>query len=169
MARGKKYSDEMKEKAYFMYATSGNINAVSKELGVPYATVAGWLKAKARDEPDEFDKLRDEKKRDFIEKSSDIIDKGLDLLDRRLDRALNQEIELDMLIDEIFSSDKEELSPKEKESLIRKIRALQLQDVKSITTAIGTLYDKRALAKGESTEKTTIEIKLPEGVDEYAG
>lgn len=167
--RGQKYSDEVKEKAYLMYATSGNINEVSRELDVPYATIAGWLKAKEKDAPDEFDKLRDEKKRDFIEKSSDIIDKGLDLLDRRIDRALNQETELDMLIDEIFCTDKDELSPKEKESLIRKVRALQLQDVKSITTAIGTLYDKRALAKGESTAKTTVEIKLPEEVDDYAG
>lgn len=150
MARGKKYSDEIKEKAYFMYATSGNINEVSKELNVPYATIAGWIKAKARDAPDEFDKLRDEKKKDFIEQSSSIIDKGLSILNRRFDRALNQEIELDMLIDEIASSDNDEISPKQKENLIRKIKSLELPDVKALTTAIGTLYDKRALAKGEN-------------------
>ncbi len=132
MARGKKYSDEMKEKAYFMYATSGNINEVSKELGVPYATVAGWLKAKARDAPDEFDKLRDEKKRDFIDRSSELIDLAFD----RLQEKLSGDYDI---------------------------------PVNHLTTVIGTLYDKRALAKGESTEKTTIEIKLPEGVDEYAG
>lgn len=168
MARGKKYSDELKEKAYFMYATSGNINEVSKELNVPYATVAGWIKAKARDAPDEFDKLRDEKKKDFIEKSSDIIDKGLGILDRRFDRALNQETELDMIIDEIASSDNDEISPKQKENLIRKIKALELPDVKALTTAIGTLYDKRALAKGESTENTQVEFKLPKDMMRYA-
>jgi methylthioribose-1-phosphate isomerase len=40
--------------------------------------------------------------------------------------------------------------------------------VNQLTTAIGTLYDKRALAKGESTNNTKIVIELPEGVDEYA-
>lgn len=37
-----------------------------------------------------------------------------------------------------------------------------------LTTVIGTLFDKRALVKGEATEKTVIEIKLPPGCDEYA-
>ncbi len=40
--------------------------------------------------------------------------------------------------------------------------------VNQLTTAIGTLYDKRALAKGESTNNTKVIIQLPEGVDEYA-
>lgn len=40
--------------------------------------------------------------------------------------------------------------------------------VNQLTTAIGTLYDKRALAKGESTNNTKVIIELPEGIDEYA-
>lgn len=131
MARGKKYSDEIKEKAYFMYATSGNINEVSKELGVPYATVAGWLKAKARDAPDEFDKLRDEKKKDFIDRSSELIDLAFD----RLQEKLSGEDDI---------------------------------PVNHLTTVIGTLYDKRALAKGESTENTQVEFKLPKDMMRYA-
>ena len=131
MARGKKYTDEIKEKAYFMYATSGNINEVSKELGVPYATVAGWLKAKTRDEPDEFDKLRDEKKRDFIDRSSELIDLAFD----RLQEKLSGEDDI---------------------------------PVNHLTTVIGTLYDKRALAKGESTENTQVEFKLPKEMMKYA-
>lgn len=41
--------------------------------------------------------------------------------------------------------------------------------INHLTTAIGTLYDKRALAQGENTGKIEVEIKLPEGIDEYAG
>lgn len=37
-----------------------------------------------------------------------------------------------------------------------------------LTTALGTVYDKRALAKGESTENTKITFDLPPGVDEFA-
>ena len=38
--------------------------------------------------------------------------------------------------------------------------------VNQLTTVIGTLYDKRALAQDESTENIT--FKLPDGVKDYA-
>lgn len=41
--------------------------------------------------------------------------------------------------------------------------------VNHLTTVIGTLYDKKALADGATTENVEINIKLPPGVDEYAG
>ena len=41
--------------------------------------------------------------------------------------------------------------------------------INHLTTVIGTLFDKRALADGKSTEKVTVEVKLPDGADEYAG
>ena len=40
--------------------------------------------------------------------------------------------------------------------------------INHITTAIGTLYDKRALSKGESTENTKITFDLPPEIDKYA-
>ena len=40
--------------------------------------------------------------------------------------------------------------------------------INHLTIALGTLYDKRALAKGESTENTKITFELPQGVDEFA-
>ena len=65
---------------------------------------------------------------------------------------MNEEESLDLLMDEIFATDREQLTQDEKNKLIAKIRSLQLQDVKAITTAIGTLFDKRALARGDSTQ-----------------
>ena len=41
--------------------------------------------------------------------------------------------------------------------------------VNHLTTVIGTLYDKKALADGRSTNNIMVEIKLPDGCDEYAG
>ena len=35
-----------------------------------------------------------------------------------------------------------------------------------LTTALGTLYDKRALAKGESTNNMEVHIKVPKEVEE---
>jgi hypothetical protein len=121
-----------------------------------------------KDDP-EFVKLRDETKESFADSAKSIIDKGMTLLERRFDRALEHEDELDLMIDEIVNTHKTQLSQQEKTALISKLRALQLQDVKAITTAIGTLYDKKALAEGGATDNVTVQVKLPEGIDEYAG
>lgn len=40
--------------------------------------------------------------------------------------------------------------------------------VNHLTTVIGTLYDKKALADGTATENVAISIKLPPGAEEYA-
>ena len=40
--------------------------------------------------------------------------------------------------------------------------------INNLTTAIGTLYDKRALAKGESTENKAITITMDESVKELS-
>lgn len=40
--------------------------------------------------------------------------------------------------------------------------------INNITTAIGTLYDKRALAKGESTTNDTITIKMSNELKELS-
>lgn len=41
--------------------------------------------------------------------------------------------------------------------------------INHLTTVIGTLYDKKALCDGDATGKITVDIKLPEGIDDYAG
>lgn len=61
-----------------------------------------------------------------------------------------------------------ELTAVQKQELRTKIRSLELYKLNEISTAIGTLYDKRALAQGQSTENTTIEIKMPQDVMKYA-
>lgn len=146
--RGQKYSDEIKEKAYMLYAVNGNIREAARQLGLPFSTVKTWIKNKPKDE---LDKLRGEKRKDiikaaaedikdrqadFIERSSRVIDLSLDVLEWKLQRALDGE-----------------------ENNIT---------VNQLSSAIGTLYDKRALAKGESTQNTAVTVKLPEDVMRYA-
>ena len=45
-----------------------------------------------------------------------------------------------------------------KKSLIAKIRSLELHDIRSLTTAIGTLYDKKALAEGKPTDRVDVVV-----------
>lgn len=166
MPRGKKSSPEVIYKIMSSWAVTNNLKETARQLNLPLTTVKGIVD-KNRDVP-EFVALRNEKKRSFSEAASEIIDKGLILLNRRFSRALSAEEELDALIDEIYSTPGKELSQDEKSRLVNKIRSLQLQDVKSITTAVGTLYDKKALADGNSTDNVSVSIKLPEGIEEYA-
>lgn len=149
------------------WATTNSLRETAKELNMPVTTVKNIVD-RNKDKP-EFVKLQSEKKAEFSEKASEIIQKGLTLLNKRFDRAIAHEEDLDVLIDEIFATDRNELSQDEKNRLVAKIRILQIQDIKAITTAIGTLFDKRALADGEATDNMTVNIKLPDGIDEYAG
>lgn len=158
MPRGKKTSPEVIYQIMTSWMTTNNYKETARDLELPISTVKGIVD-KNRDNP-EFVKLRNEKMDEFADKASEIILKGMTLLNKRLDRAIASEEDLDILIDEIFATDREEISQDEKNRLVNKIRVLQLTDIKAITTAIGTLYDKRALAKGESTGNTKIEVDI---------
>ncbi len=150
MAQGKKTAPEDIYKIMTTYVITHNYRETARTLDMPFSTVKDIVQ-KNWDKP-EYVKLRSQKEQEFSDKASEIIDKGLILLQRRMNRAINEEENLDLLIDEIFATDKEELTQDEKNRLVTKIRAMQLQDVKALTTAIGTLYDKRALARGETTQ-----------------
>lgn len=158
MAKGKKYPDSVKEKAYMTYLTCNNVNETARKMKIPYSTVAQWIKNK--DVDPKYDKLRDEKKREFIDKSTEIIDAGLALLERRFRRALEQEKEIDQIIDEIFTDNDIEITTKQRQRLLSKIEELKLQNIKDITIAIGTLFDKRAIAKENESEDSDTSIRV---------
>ena len=162
MARGQKYSDEDKEKAYALCLDGETASNISKRLKIPESTIRTWLKNKP---PDEFDEFREEKKRArtraFIEQADGIIRNGMNILASRFERALKKEAELDELLSAV--SEDEDMSPKQKEALIRKLKELQLSDVRSLTIAVATLYDKRELAEGQTeAQESGGVIILPE-------
>ena len=148
--RGKKLTDQEIYDIMTSYAVTSNLNETARELGIAVSTVKGVVDKNINKE--EFEKLRIQKKEEFADKASRIIDKGLELIDRRLTQALECQDKLDKLIDEIDSTSDEEMSYKDKVSAINLIREAQLQKIKDVTTAVGTLYDKRALARGETTQ-----------------
>lgn len=97
-----------------------------------------------------------EHKLQFADMAWESIFEALELGQRRVRRALEQEAELDKMI-EIIQEDKD-LHPKTKQSLIAKVMALQIQGIRDISTYVGTLYDKQALASGEPTSKVQQEV-----------
>lgn len=148
--RGKKTAPEDIYRVMTSYAITSSYNQTAKDLNMPYATVKDIVKA--NQDTEEFAKLRQEKRDEFSDKATAIIDKGLVLLNRRLERAIEEEETLDELIDDIEDIDDEEMSYQKKQATINKIRSMQLHNLKDLTTAIGTLYDKRALSQGELTQ-----------------
>lgn len=90
------------------------------------------------------------------------------MLDRQLSRAIDREDEIDELIDEVYNADEDVLSDRDKNETARRLSRLKLEDIKALTTAIGTLYDKKALSDGKATSNTEVTFKLPKGFDEYA-
>ena len=150
MARGKKTSPEVIYQVMALWFTNYNLRETARIMDMPMTTVKDIVDAN-KNKP-EFVELRAQKQAEFADKATEIIEKGLLLLNKRLDRAIMDEDELDDLIDEVYFTDKEEMSYTEKSAIINKIKNLQLQSVKELTNAIGVLYDKRALTKGEMTQ-----------------
>ena len=117
MAQGKKYDELTKEKALAMLAVNNNVSEVARQMKLPTTTVADWKRA--AEKTDDFVKVREEKKKEFIQTAWRIIEKGSKILDRKLTEA-----------DEDLSK----------------------ADMRAISTVLGTIYDKQALASAEPTQ-----------------
>ena len=148
MAQGKKYNDDIKEQALALLSVNNNVGEVAKQLGLPYKTVYNWRNQPSNDTPN-LEKLRNENKEKFVNKSWEIIGKAQKLIDKRMNRAIEFEDEIDELIDRIAIDDS--LTDAEIKSIITKIKKLKLESATELSTVIGTLYDKQALANKEAT------------------
>ena len=151
--------------AFAEYGVCGNWEMVSQKLNIPVSTLKTWWRQHPPDK-DEYAEYRREVKKGFIETASKAIENGAELINRRMETALKHQQELDRLLDDVAKDD--EMTATQKKELLAKIRSIELHKLSEISTAIGTLYDKRALAQGQSTENTTVEIKMPQDVMKYA-
>ena len=166
MARGKKLKPQQVYDIMSSWAVTGNFAETSRELGYAVSTVE--VTVIMNKDKEEFIELVKQKRADFSARADKIIDKGLRLLDRQLSRAIDREDEIDELIEEVYNADEDVLSDRDKNETARRLSRLKLEDIKALTTAIGTLYDKKALSDGKATSNTEVTFKLPKGFDEYA-
>jgi transcriptional regulator len=161
MAKGKRIDKLSVYKIMLKMFECDNLTETSKELKIPITTVSTIYKRNK--DKKEFVSLRKKQERNFVEKADSIINKATDLLERRLNVALENQNELEELIDAIYDATDEEgnkLKYKEREDLIKKITRLQLNNLPELTTAIGTLYDKRALSLGDPTVNNNVTINI---------
>lgn len=161
MAKGKRIDKLSVYKIMLKMFECDNLTETSKELKIPITTVSTIYKRNK--DKKEFVSLRKKQERNFVEKADSIINKATDLLERRLNVALENQNELEELIDTIYDATDEKgnkLKYKEREDLIKKITRLQLNNLPELTTAIGTLYDKRALSLGDPTVNNNVTINI---------
>lgn len=159
-----KHKTELQEKAFELYDKGIGKSKIAKQLGVPVSTVADWIKK--RELPEEVVLKKAVEKIDFVTQSTDIIEKSMQLMTRRLESCIDFENEFAAFM-EMLSSD-EELSKPAYKAIVSKLSILQIAKTSDLTSMVGTLYDKRALAKGESTASTTIKVEMDEDISEWA-
>ena len=158
MAKGKKTDNETIYKVMISMFSTNNFSETARQLDMPITTVEKIYKENK--DKEEFVKLCNEKKEEFAEKATRIINKATSLMEQRIDLATEHENELEELIDEIWMTDKKEMNETKKKALVAKIAGMQLYSIKELSVAIGTMYDKRALAKGESTVNNKFEVDI---------
>lgn len=158
MAKGKKTDNETIYKVMLSVFSTGNYSETARQLNIPQKTVENIYKKNI--EKEEFTKLREQKKDEFAKKATRIIDKATNLMEKRIDLATNHEDELEEIIDEIWNTDKKEINETKKKMLVNKIASMQLYSLKELAVAVGTMYDKRNLAEGKSTENAKLDINI---------
>jgi len=151
VARGSPYPQDVKERALAELATTNNVSDVARRLGIPDTTLHVWLREKEED--GNFARYREQKKKEFVKNAWDTIQDAMQLGNNRVKRALKHENEFDEFIELVQET---ELSGGQKAALIAKIKQLQVQNIRDISTYVGTIYDKAALAAGDATARGEI-------------
>lgn len=158
MPKGKKTDNETIYKIMVSMFSTNNFAETGKQLNIPATTVEKIYKENK--EKPEFVELCAKKKDEFAETATRIINKATDLMEKRIDLATDHENELEELIDEIWATDKKYMNETKKKSLVSKIAGMQLYSLKELSVAVGTMYDKRALSKGDSTENSKLDVNI---------
>ena len=158
MAKGQKTDNETVYKVMLSYIVTNNYSETARNLEMPESTVRKIISDNK--DKEEFAKLCEQKRDEFVDKADKIIYKATNLLERRIDTALENQDELNDILDEAMKLDNKEFNDSQKKALIKRISKLQVNALNEITTAIGTMYDKRALAKGEPTSNETLTINV---------
>lgn len=164
MPRGVKTPKPKEYDIMVSYAITNSYNATAKQFNVSDTTVKDIIERNY----DDFKKIQEEKKEDFLSRSNRIIDKMTNLLDRRVTRALDKEDEIDKTIDFIWNVDEnaedkdEKMTYKEKVALVKQLGRISLNSMNEITTSMGTVFDKTRILQGgtESNETPSVTVNI---------
>ena len=173
MAKGQKISEKQIEVMRAYLAAGNSLAETARQMGLPKSTVATWKKrfasegkaddldlerphtqkgAGARVEGGQtFEELRTMNQERFIAEAGEIVVMSQQLVKHNLLYAIEHRQEIERAI-RVLSTCGEALSPQELKACVKVLTEMKQPDIGKLSSVMGTMYDKRALARGEPTE-----------------
>lgn len=149
--QGKPYDDRTRMRVIAYLSMNMSIAEIHRQTGVAESTVRNWKKQFNEENPNALSELCAQKRAGFAAVAISDMEKAQRLLGRHLDIAEANGDELEKLIQFVKNVDVMILPRDEQKALIKWLQSIKLEDPAKLTTIIGTLYDKAALATGEPT------------------
>ena len=159
----KQHSEELKEKILAEIATGVPMTQLSKKYKIPVSTMGTW-KTNARTKNDEFENLRKERKEQFINNAWNIINDSVAVAQKRVGRSKDLEENIDLVANAI-KKNAESISKDtglgyfDLVNLVKELNSLKSPKISELSTLIGTMYDKQALASDEATENVKVKLE----------
>ena len=163
MSRGKRYGDDVREQVFALLDTVTGVREIAKQLGVPASTVSGWkneyIEQRGGEGP--LNDLREQKRMQFVRNAWNVIENGQKLLMRRMERAACEEERIDKAIDTLLSIPVTPDSIPQPTVLlaVKNLSAIKLEDPSKLSSVIGTMYDKQALASKNDASDVNVVIR----------
>lgn len=176
MAKGQKIGEKQIEVMRAYLAAGTSLAETARKMGLPKSTVATWKKRFEEEKPaaaddldfeqarpqkgagaralgtgQTFEELRTLNKEQFIADAGEIVSMSQQLVKHDLSYALAHRAKIDRAI-EVLCALGERISPQELKVCVKVLTELKIPDIGKLSSVMGTMYDKRALAKGEPTE-----------------
>ena len=176
--QGKGFGDNVKEKILAELAAGTSISDLARRYKIAKSTISGWKKALNnpgnQQKLDEFEQLRTEKKKEFIKGAWELIDDSLAVAKTRMSRARRLEQNIDILVEAIKKNNGEitkdtGLAWFDLLDIIKELHSLKNPKLSEISTLIGTIYDKQAVASNEATSKTEHSVTIEDYVKDIQG
>ena len=149
MARGKKYSDEVKETVKAMCAVNVPVKEISEKTGVPENTIYDWMNNSFKKD-DKFKKVRDENKEKIINESWKGVKAAIDVMNRKINRALDAEKAAEKIIKKLLNGEK--MDDEELNRAKIKLELASAVTLGDVTRSYGVMVDKINLLSGEPTQ-----------------
>ena len=176
MAKGQKIGEKQIEVMRAYLAAGTSLAETARKMGLPKSTVATWKKrfedekpsasdeldlerprpqkgagARALESGQSFEELRTMNTEQFIRDAGEIVGMSQQLVKHDLAYAIEHRAKIDKAID-VLCERGDALTPQEIKACVKVLLELKLPDIGKLSSVMGTMYDKRALARGEPTE-----------------
>ena len=174
MAKGQRIGEKQIEVMRAYLAAGSSLSETARKMGLPKSTVATWKKRfegetagghRTEDEQGRtqkgagarvgegrtFEELRTFNQERFIEDAGEIVAGAQSLIKYNLEKAFEQREKIDKVI-ELLAERGSVLTDKELRKVLQTLLELKTPDIGKLSSVMGTMYDKRALARGEPTE-----------------